>query len=391
MLSVIHKGKEYILLQDLTVNTSLDNLCGSFGFKTTLNKKIPFGQRSFISMKADNKIVCSGYIEKLNGNITDSAQEISYSGRDLLGDLVDSSVLGSASMVEGAITLPDLCKRYIDSLGIKADVINLAGDIKAFDKNDITAVEFGAKAGETLQAFARKRQLFLTTFGDGNLVIFKPPTSPSYKKLVVDSLMERSFSFDDTNRFYKIDIGSEDNASAQDVGIAETIANLANSISGDSTESNPVSRISTVIDEDIRKTRYLQVQAEESMNDAELQKKAFEESDVRRMRGFNYKVKVPSHEYRIGKIIPIEDDLAGVSGNFLIKDCSYTTGNSGNYSQLTVCYPESYQAVEERISRQRSKIGDAKDVELVKLNEILPDLKFDIEDFSRDIQKKVLS
>lgn len=359
MLSVKYKGRTYENFDSIDVTTSIDDMCGTFSFKTTLNPDLPFGKGSFISVYSNGKPLCSGFIEKVSGSISEGDASVTFSGRDLLGDLVDSSVVGTASQVEGAIALPELCRRYLDALGIKAQVENLAGTIEPFDKQDITAVEFGAKAGETLQSFARKRQLFITSFGDGRLYIFKPPTKVSYPKLTVDDLLDRTFSFDDTNRFYKIDIGSEDNASAKDTGIIDAVLNLASGVSDSTEQANPISRVSSVFDKSIRKTRYLQVTAEESMSDEELKQKAYEESDVRRTDGFSYSVTVPTHIYRTGTLISIEDKQAGVSGVFLIKSISYSTSDSGNTSNLTLCYPESYQAVKDRTSENKSKMADS--------------------------------
>jgi len=341
-LVVKYKGKSYDLFDSIGVQASLDNVCGQFTLTTSLNIGMPFGMRSFITIEADGRQILSGFIEKTDGSITNESAMVNFSGRDLLGDLVDSSIPEESSVTEGSISLDKLCQKVIDSLKIKSSVYNLAGTIEPFTQEDIASSEFGGKAGEFLQKFARKRQIFLTTYGNGQLVLFKPPTSVTYQdKLTVDSLLSRNFSYSDAERFNKIVSGAEINVAG-----------------GSQEPSKDNSSTSEAIDSEIRSTRFLQVQAEESMLGAELQGKAEEEINIRRARGFNYSCTVPSHQYRIGTLVKVDDELAGVRGTFLIKAVTYNQSDQGNTSELTLCYPETYSGTGKRTSKRKSKIGD---------------------------------
>lgn len=349
MLDVLFNGASQLLFDEITVNTSLDDICGTFTLTTTLKPSSPIGRGSLLEIKASSDDVffeplnlVKGFIEQTKGDITAESATVSYSGRDILGDLVDSSVPPEVSLTKGGISLPELCTKVIRGLGISAKVINQAGTISPFSEKDMKAVGFGGQAGAFLQSFARKRGLFLNTDGQGNLVIFSPPEDITYEeKLTQDSMLERDFSYSDVDRFNKIEVGSEDNFAQKEV------------VDPDSA----IDRRSMFLDAEVRETRYLQIQAEESMSDAELERKAQEEVNIRRARAFTFQCKVPSHKYEKGKKIRVEDDLSGVFGVFLIRAVSYTQGLEGKTSRLTLCFPETYTAVGKRITTKKSKIG----------------------------------
>ena len=347
MIDVLFKGQSWELFDSITVNTTLDNLCGTFELATTLKASNPFDRGDLMEIKTKVDTgepinLVKGYVEESKGSITNSSAMVTYSGRDLLGDLVDSSVPSEVALTEGGISLPELCAKVINGLGISASVINQVGTIEPFSKEEISAVGFGGQAGSFLQSFARKRHLFLNTDGKGNLVIFNPPESLGYKeKLTKESILSRDFSYSDVNRFNRIEVGSEDNFAQ-----------------GESPDpDNAVDRRAVFTDPDVRKTRQLQVQAEESMTDAEIEGKAQEEVNIRRARAFNFSCTVPSHKYEKGKLIRVEDELSGVYGTLLIRAVAYTSSASGNTSRLTLCFPETYSGVGERVTARKSKIG----------------------------------
>lgn len=348
MLTVEYKGAKYDRFNSIRVLSSLDNICGQFSFKTTLNLDIPFGRGSFIRIYADDRIILSGFIEKQSGNITKTSQDIEFSGRDFLGDLVDSAVPADISSIEGSIGLEELGNKVINGLKIKSSVRNLAGTIKPFSEEEITAIGYGGKAGSFLQKFARKRQIFLTTYGNGHLIYFRPPTSLGYSdKLTVDSMLSRSFTYDDTGRFAEIEVSTEDNFSSS------VVEQLQNPI------EEGVERKATSKDSNVRPTRFLQIQAEEYMNDEELKNRADEEINIRRARAFTYTCTVPSHKYSIGRLIKVEDELSGVTGVFLIRSVEYLSDMNGNVSRLTLTFPEAYSGTGKRTTEKKSKIGES--------------------------------
>lgn len=350
MLDIQFRGSSWDLFDSITVNTSLDNLCGTFELETTLKENNPFGLGDLMTIKTkpdsgEPLNLLKGYVENSKGSITKTSAMINYTGRDLLGDLIDSSIPPEIASTEGEISFPDLCAKIIKGLGIQAEVINQVGKIKPFSEKEIAAVGFGGQAGNFLTSFARKRHLFLNTDGLGNLVIFKPPEALVYtEKLTKDSILSRDFSYSDINRFNKIEVGSEDNFAQKTV----------------TDPDSAVDRRSMFLDTGVRPTRQLQIQAEESMSNAELEGKAQEEVNIRRARAFEFSCTVPSHRYEKGKLIRVEDELSGVYGTLLIRAVSYyqkDPGGGGNTSRLTLCFPETYSGVGERTTKRKSKIG----------------------------------
>lgn len=349
MLDVIFEGKTQQLFDSITVNTSLDDICGTFTLETTLETSAPFDRGDLLTIKGSGEDISfgpinliKGFIEESKGNITADSATVSYSGRDILGDLVDSSVPSEISLTKGKIALPELCAKVIRGLGISAAVINEVGPISPFSEKEMKAVGFGGRAGAFLQSFARKRGVFLNTDGQGNLVIFGPPEGIAYsEKLTKDSMLDRNFSYSDVDRFNKIEVGSEDNFAQKEVKDPDSA----------------VDRRSMFIDADVRTTRYLQIQAEESMSNKELEGKAQEEVNIRRARAFTFQCTVPTHKYEKGKKIQVADELSGVTGTFLIRAVTYYQNLGGNTSLLTLCFPETYSGVGKRITDKKSKMN----------------------------------
>lgn len=343
MIEVKFRSKTYNLFDEISLNTSLDNLVGQFSLSTTLKNEIPFGLDDFIQIMVNGQARMSGYIEKAAGSISNSATSITWSGRDLLGDLVDSSIPDSVSVNDKAISLEGLCTRTIKALKIKSTVINKAGSLASFTEAEIEAIGFGGRAAEFLQSFARKRSVFLITEGDGNLVIFTPPTKLSVtEKLTINSMLPREFDYDNSRRFNIIRVASQDNNAASDSADLD----------------DGVSRTQSFQDTDIRASRYLEIVGEETMSNAELKHRAEEEVNIRRAKGFSYSFDVPNHNYRIGQLIPVEDELGQITGNFLVKGVNYKQNLSGgNTSRLTVCFPESYSGVGKRVTKRKAKMS----------------------------------
>ena len=257
MITVKFRSKTYNLFDEISLNTSLDNLVGEFSLNTTLKNEFPFGLRDSIQIMVDGEALLSGFIEKSSGSVTNESTSIIMSGRDLLGDLVDSSVPDSVSVNDKAISLVGLCNKTIKALNIKSTVVNKAGTLASFTEKEIEAIGFGGKAAEFLQSFARKRNVFLITEGDGNLVIFTPPKKLSHEeKLTIDSMLPRDFSYDDSQRYNIVRVASQDNNAASD----------------DADLDDGVSRTQSSQDTDIRASRYLEISGEESMSNAELKR-----------------------------------------------------------------------------------------------------------------------
>lgn len=343
MIVVRFNGDTFNLFDEITLNTSLDNITGAFSLKTTLNNNLPFGLDDFIEIVVDGEILLSGFIEKASGSISNTSVDVNYSGRDALGDLVDDSVPDVVKVNQKAIGLVNLCQKTLDALKIKSKVINLAGDIDSFTSKEIEAIGFGGNAGGFLQGFCRKRGVFLITDGLGNLVIFTPPSSiQGDEKITENDMLDRSFDFDNTKRFNVVRVGSQDNNASDD----------------DASTSDGVRRTQQATDEDIRESRFKEIIGEETMNNRELLRRAEEEINITRARGFTFSFSVPSHIFRKGNLIRVEDRLSGVNGVFLIKSIDFSqNGDTGNTSRLTICYPESYSAQGKRVTKRKSVLG----------------------------------
>ena len=351
MLEVLYRNQKYSLFTSIKVSSTLDAICGQFTIEATPQDTIPFGLGSYIRVLADGFPVVSGYVEMVKSNISNNGNRIVYSGRSILCDLVDSSIPEVDSSTEGDISLQSLCTQVMSSLGLPSALVNLAGDLKSFQARTILSSRFGNKAGAFLQSFAKKRSVVLTNDGSGNLVIFRPPSKVTYKtKLTDQNMLQRETSYSMAQQYNIIEVGSEDNMVTPEDYEVEDLLEI-------STFQRSVARKQQAEDPSIRSTRFLQVRAEESMTDEELDIRAQDEINLRRAKSLVYSVTVPSHQYVKGRLVTVNDQQTGVSGIFLIKKVEYTSSSEGNISKLDLCYPESYSGRSGRISTRKSDLG----------------------------------
>lgn len=338
-------GKPFELWKSAVVQRSIDGNAGSFRFSTSSAAPIsnyPAKTGDFVEITIDNRRTIAGWIDEISGSQDEGTHNIEVSGRDTTADLIDSSVPDAAKVTIGPIGLKALVEKVISSLGASIKVSSNVTGLTDFTNEDLQAAGSGSTCIAYLVSFARKRQVYLVSDGSGGIIIYRPDAGNLSKSPLIHTLNGRnnnvisySFTFGQQQRFYKYLCRSQDNFGFS--FIADYL--------GTGTD-----RKNDVVDDQIRKSRYKEIQAEETMDDAACLKRASEESNIRRAGGTTYTATVAGATqadgtlWDFGQFVKIIDDYAGISGTYLIKSVEFAIDvNEGTRTQLTCTPPDAYQ------------------------------------------------
>jgi prophage tail gpP-like protein len=202
--------------------------------------------------------------------------------------------------------------------------------------------------------------VYLVPDGSGNLLIFRPDRSNKASGALIhkpnnrtNNVINYSTKRSQQGRFATILCRSQDNFGF------DPFADYA----GDGTD-----RKGEATDGQMRLTRYLEIQAEESMSDEECPDRAKEEVNIRRASGTQYTATVQGHAqsggvvWDFGQFVQVDDEFANIQGEFLIKAVEWSENiRQGATTRLMCVPPDAYQVIAEPTpeTKRSAKTGTA--------------------------------
>ena len=342
-------GKNYTNFDRVAVFRSMETVSGAFSFSSSADSKnlFPVKKGEAVQVIVDGVQVVDGYVEKVSVNYSSTDHRITITGRDKLGDLIDSSVFGTKEFT-GNISLVDVARNILNGIGLTGvKVIDQTGGVRSFDEDDITSAEVGQNAFDFLESYARKRQVLLTTDGQSNLILARASTTvfPGRLKNVVGSdennIIDATFDTDDTKRFYKYVAQGQLNPFGLDIG------------AGDVSDQN-----GQAVDGAIRKSRIFEFNAEESQDSFTGGDRAKWEANIRRSRSVSYTPRVQGHSvdgsvWTPNSLVEIEDQFADINGTMLVRSLSYEQSiDEGSTTRLDFTYKDAYTLQAEQDARE---------------------------------------
>jgi len=346
MIELKVNGKSYTKFVDLELSRDIDNACGSLTFSTS-KKKVDIKANDIIQAVVDGTTMFTGRIDGVSNSIGDADLAQSFTARDYLADLVDSSLPDSCKRFKTGTSLLTLINEVVKALNMTLTVQNLAGTITPFSSIEKVAGEAGQNAFEFITSYARKRQVFINSNGQGNIKLYK-----------LNGLLGANFDFENSGAKKNIlSANGQINLADRYYSYAcKSQINFKNA-SGDSGDYNRVGRAT---DTDVRNSRYYEFTSEQSMTQEECKKRAEEEANIRRARSFSYNVTASGHSqngtvFDIAKGARINDEILDVKGVLMIKSFSMKVSESdGETTEMTLTYPDAY-SVEASIAQKSQK------------------------------------
>lgn len=196
-------GTNYTGWLSLEIKKSVRALAGMFTLKVSdswSNKKKPWFlvPGDYCELFIGTELMISGFIDDLDYSVNATSREISVTGRDKTGDLVDCSLESKNSQYDN-ISLNKLLEKFCQPFGIK--FTNLSGInpiVNSFKINQ------GSSVYDAIDDLSKKYGFIACSTPDGNLVI--PKIGEAFAKDYIEegvNLFEGSVKFDHKDRFSK--------------------------------------------------------------------------------------------------------------------------------------------------------------------------------------------
>ena len=328
MITIRINNERFTDFNKASVTVGMDSVCRGFSFSTDKNVKISSGSK--IEVFIDRKQYIDGFIDTNPKSDGGAGFSIDVNGRDKTCDLVDSCVPDEIKTMKTGINIVTMTSEVIRALRLDIKVIDNVG-AKAFSKVEVEAVENGAKAFDLLVSYAKKRAIYFRS-GTNSIILYRIENiTKEFEfikgKNVVDSSAEMNLS----ERFYKYVVKSQLQSGSGYGGGEEYQHGVA-------------------YDNDIRKSRFLEIVAEENMTSEECKTRAEAIANLRRALSFSYSVGVEGHSqdgkvYDIGMGARVVDKKLDVNGLLLITSVSFSTSkDGGDKTSLGLSYPDAFGA-----------------------------------------------
>lgn len=340
-------GIKYEGFTEISVNSSLENFCSSFSFATTLKEKLSFlGDKTgkFTNdIKLQNKVkiyiddikILTGYIEAIDLDYDSQSHNIVYSGRDIGGDMVDSSIIQATYKQRNFAMLVQIVLAKNGFASVK--VINKAG-LLFLEQTEVIATEDGEKVFDFLDRYAKKLQVIIKINRDGDLEIVREDDN------VVKNMLINNRTKDNNILSAKLQLTTKDRFN---------VINVYSQANNRKHTTTSISQKGTAIDSAIRNTRRISLNMNTASQSKTLSALAQWNVNVRRAKGSRYICKVVDfYSERIENIqifklnynqvwqpntlVDIVDEVAQIEGTFLIQGVEFTQSVSGSFTTLDI-------------------------------------------------------
>lgn len=347
MITVFVNGLELENFAHKELYRDIESLSGSVFLQSNADANLPVKIGDSIRIEVNGVTKLNGFIDMYESDITNNGHYLIVEGRDKVQDLLDSS-LKKARDFQAPITLEKIIRSVLDDLGLTdIEVIDNVGDIPEFGAADLISGEDTVNAFEFIEAYAKKRQVLLTGDGNGNIVLnrstaFSFDEIPGLLQLVneiqfgttINNIKQSNLKLNHRERFGIYVSSSQSN-----------LAFLENIVPKDSVNVSS----SEIKDEEIRSTRFIKINPENSSDIGTNNNRATWEANIRKTRSFEYTCEVQGHDlngivYDINKRINVFDQKQGVDDQLLIKDVNYVESlTDGTITKMTLVKQDSYR------------------------------------------------
>lgn len=309
----------------ISFSRSMEQLSGSFSFVASKADQtaFPIKRRSSVRVVVNDTPLITGFMDALTPFISSSENRVNIQGRDKTQDLIDSTLNASTIELNAPISLSRVIETVISRLGLDINVINNVSDLEDFTQEDIISAESGQGAFDFIEKFARKRQVLLTSDGDGNVVITRSSNELINYQIINrkdgqgNNVKSATIAYDDSKRFNQYIVVSQENlVTSNNFGQPdlEQVVDVENS---------------PVIDPEIRPGRILHIVAEKSSSPDEALKRAQWEANFRKSQSLKYNSTtddflIPDTEqpFPINRLVTVNDEDNDIQSIMLIEAIS---------------------------------------------------------------------
>lgn len=348
-VSMTIDGNDYVNWKDVNVSFSMEDLAGTFSFTATQadTQDFQIKAQSECQILIDGEPVLTGTVEAITPQIDAENHEVLIEGRDNTADIVDSTLAADSVELTAPVSLEDVIQRTLDAIGSSVGIVNESGSNPQFEQEDIVSCKAGQGAFEFLEGYSRKKAVLLTRDGLGNIVIARAGTDSMGFTLTnregdtqgENNVLDSSARFDYTKRFREYTVVSQANmVTANNFG-SQAVSDLVS-----------IKNSQTVIDDEMRSGRKMVIVAENASDEASCKERAEWEANIRKARSRTYNARVATLivpdsgvPFNTNRTIQVNDDLAGISSEMLIKSVSFTQSvQNGSKTSFEIVDKDAY-------------------------------------------------
>jgi prophage tail gpP-like protein len=349
-VSIEINGINYTGFTSVNVTKEIDTISGKFSINSVFRAGDKFtilrGDR--VVVKVNDTPIINGYVESISANYTYDSTSITVRGRDKTCDVIDSQIDGDVEF-NTPLSLTRIIEKTLERINIQdVNVINEVSDLEPFTESDLISGQVGQTAFEFLESHARKRQVLLSTNGNGDIVITRASGETINASLRHrfngndNNILEARAEYSMSSRFNIYRCKSQGNTS----GLNE----LSIRQSEEESESVEETNInSDAIDDEIRDSRILTFIAENASDSRQARQRARWEANVRRARSLKYLVTVQGDSYDgtnpwpVNRLVQVLDDYADVSASLLIERVEFSFDlDQGTLTSLSLVPQDAY-------------------------------------------------
>lgn len=330
--AVFYVNKQiYEGFKDIRLSRNLTSLTGAF--EIVLVDKWQAEKRDFelkpgleIACKIGKRPVFSGFIDKFDIALSTSSRNLTISGRDKTGDLVDCSHLGRNEF--NNMKLEAIVNELVKPFGIGVIIFADTGaPISKFTINQ------GDTVFQALQRLAKQRSLLLTSSPEGNLVLEKKGIIRASTELIEGhNIKSASISLDNTERFSQYVVKGQSTGGDGD-GLLE-----------DASQGKGIS-----YDEGIKRYRPIVILNDSKSDGKTSQQRAQFESSIRAAKGCNVSVVVVDWTQKDGElwatnqVVFIDCPSIGIKQDMLISSVKFEISENGKITELELIRSDAFE------------------------------------------------
>lgn len=326
--------------ESIRIERSIETLSGAFSLGISerwpgqsVPRGINPGDRCVV--RIDNDVVVTGWVDDLEPGVDGESHDISVTGRDATGDLVDCSAIHKPSQWTGQ-KLERIAQELLAPFGLK--VITQANTGEAFKK---FAIEQGETVHEAITRMCKLRAVLAIADGQGNLVITTADAATRAATALEEGKNIKAIrgQFSHKERFSEIHVKGQ--------------------TQGSDTESASVTTgwKGNAQDAEIKRYRPLLVMAEGQANTKQCQERAAWEKSTRAGKGHRATVTVTgwrqgekstSPLWDINTLVFVNSSTLKIRETLLVSGVIFTVEeNGGHITELTLVRPEAFLLIRE--------------------------------------------
>lgn len=322
-------GIEYEGFTDIAVSSSLEGFSSSFSFSTTVKETALGVIQNDLKLQQKAKVfveknlIITGYIEALDISYSADSHSITVSGRDIGGDLIDSSIIQKSYSIKNFV---NLINRVLLDNGFTIKVINKVGVLN-LEPTEVVKAEKSESVFDFLDRYAKKLQVILKIDENGDLTIIRED-SDVVKNMIINNftsdtnILSANLNLSTVDRFNLIQVYSQGNNKTH-------------------TKAS-ISQKGTASDSQIRKTRRKIISMDTASQSKSLKSLAEWNVNLRRAKGSRYSCRVVGflssnkQVWKPNTLVDVIDLTAQIEGTFLIQGVEFTQSLQGSFTSLDI-------------------------------------------------------